>query len=100
PGLDVEVVPGELALHIATKRSDVELVRVLLKRARANPDATNSIGTTPLMVACSSSRQSCVVTMVRLLLEAGAKPALTDKAGHTALHIAAHMDLIDVVDML
>ncbi|CAN0399520.1 unnamed protein product, partial [Scytosiphon promiscuus] len=89
---------GARALHIAIKAESVEIIRLLLKGSRADPNATDNEGNTPLMTACL--RQCVSVEMVRLLLEAGADPALADNTGVIALHAAAHSDIPDLIDML
>ena len=89
---------GERALHIAVRFGKVDIVRLLLNRSGADPNATDHVGGTPLMMACS--RTPVCVEVVRLLLGAGADPALADDGGFTALHLAARHDRIDVVDML
>ncbi|CAM9449823.1 unnamed protein product [Laminaria digitata] len=92
------IYPGERALHIAANRGNVEIVRLLLKRSRADPNAINNDGGTPLMANCRSPR--VCVEVVELLLEAGADPAVRDKRGITALHSVAYSGRIDLVVML
>ena len=91
-------IPGERALHLAARSGNVEIVRLLLKRSHADPNATDNKGCTPLMATC---RSSYVYTkVVRLLLEAGADPALANENGLLPLHVAAFRGHIDLVDML
>ena len=91
-------VRGERALHIAARRGDVKLVRLLLRRSRADPNTTDNIGNTPLMATCTSSR-ACV-EVLQLLLEAGADPAVAKEGGLIPLHMAATNGLTDLVDIL
>ena len=91
-------IPGERALHSAARSGNVEIVRLLLKRSHADPNATDNKGRTPLMATCISS--SVYTKVVRLLLEAGADPALADKTGLLPLHVAAFHGHIDLIDML
>ncbi|CAN0183390.1 unnamed protein product [Laminaria digitata] len=94
------VAPGERALHIAARRGQVEIVRLLLERARADANATDKRGYTPLMTVCRCHNVVCVES-VRLLLEAGADPALAQQeTGSTPLHFAAEQGHIDLVDLL
>ncbi|CAM9136988.1 unnamed protein product [Laminaria digitata] len=90
--------PGERALHIAVVRGNVEVVR-MLKRAGADPNATDKRGRTPLLTACGCL-EGCV-EIVRLLLEAGANPALAEKEnGYAPLHLAAQNGHTEFIDML
>ena len=91
--------PGERALHIAARRGQVKAVRVLLNRSRADFNATDLAGYTPLTATTSSPQAS--VEVVRLLLEAGADPALAEHRGFTPLHlVAANGHSLDLIDML
>lgn len=89
---------GARALHIAIMVENVEIIRLLLKGSRADVDATDNESTTPLMRACS--RKCISVEVVRLLLEAGADPALANAEGMIPLHIAAEFGIPDVIDLL
>lgn len=80
------VIPGERALHIAARNGYVEVVSLLLKTGRANPNVTEIRGYTPLNATCDSMHGN-VDAVVQLLLEAGADPALADNAGCIPLHI-------------
>lgn len=91
-------VAGERALHIATRNGNIEIVRLLLEQARANPNATDDKGGTPLLAACDSS--NIEVEVVRLLLEAGADPTLAEKNGIVPLHVVAYLGYVDLVGTL
>ena len=97
-GLNVTIMPGERALHIAVVRGNTNTIRFLLKRAHADPNAAGERGWTPLLMAAATLHNS--VAVVRLLLEAGADPALADEDGYTPLHVVAQHNFINLVDML
>ncbi|MDR1308378.1 MAG: ankyrin repeat domain-containing protein, partial [Deltaproteobacteria bacterium] len=61
----------------------------LILAQRADPNATDSFGRTPLMLAAALARDPMVV---RLLLGAGADPALKDNEGKTAVDYAEGND--------
>ncbi|CAM9901261.1 unnamed protein product, partial [Laminaria digitata] len=92
-------LPGERALHMAAKSGKVELVSLLLGLTRADPNAPDNKGGTPLMAVCSCQHAS-VEAVVRLLLEAGADPTLAQTDGYGPLHAVAVKGKIDVVDLL
>lgn len=73
---------GTRALHAAAFGRFASSVRCLLN-AGANPDVTNSAGSTPLMLANNSSE------VVAELLKGGANPAFANGTGTTALHMFA-----------
>ncbi|CAN0276436.1 unnamed protein product, partial [Laminaria digitata] len=88
PELGMTTNPGERALHVAARSGKVEIVGLLLKRARADPNVTDNTGSTPLMETCRSLNVR--VEVVRLLLEAGADPTLARiEDNWTPLHAAA-----------
>ncbi|CAM9656295.1 unnamed protein product, partial [Laminaria digitata] len=89
---------GVRALHIAALRGNVKIVRLLLKGSRADPNATDNEGCTPLMLACSNTFGSLGV--VRVLLEAGADPDMAACLGLTPLHLAAQFGNVNLVHML
>ncbi|CAN0476827.1 unnamed protein product, partial [Laminaria digitata] len=94
------IMPGERALHLAAKRGKLGIVRLLLKRGRADPNVTDSRGRTPLLLACECPNAYCV-EVVSLLLEAGADPIFADERGYTPLHaVAEYSNGMDLADML
>ncbi|CAM9621089.1 unnamed protein product, partial [Laminaria digitata] len=89
---------GERALHVAARMNNVEMVRLLLKRDRANVNATDNKGYTPLLATCSW--QYVCMGVVRALLAAGADAAWADEDGCTPLHLVALSENMELVDML
>ena len=72
---------------------------MLLKHARADPNATDKRGRTLLMTICRN--QHVCVEAARLQLEAGADPALAQQPNvFIPLHFAALNGHIDLVHML
>jgi len=68
--------PGKPSAQLPTKAL---LTQVLLGTPGIEIDATNSVGQTPLHVACSRGQWD----VVKLLLEAGASPDIADRRGFT-----------------
>ncbi|CAN0598261.1 unnamed protein product, partial [Laminaria digitata] len=84
--------------YIAARSGNVEILRLLLERAHANPNATDDKGGTPLLAACDSTHAQ--VEVVRLLLEADADPALAEENGIIPPHVVAYRGCMDLVDTL
>jgi uncharacterized protein len=74
---------GWSALHYAASRGHVEMVRLLLENS-AYIDASSPTGETPLMMAVLYGTPQTV----KLLLEEGADPTVTNNNGNTALDFA------------
>lgn len=74
------------ALHFAAAEGVWETA-VCLLRAKADADARDVDGRTPLHVACLS-QQRCRVDVLRTLVAHGARLDVRDEAGRTALHLA------------
>lgn len=96
--IGVNLCEGDRPLHVAAKLGRLEIVRLLLNWAGADPNATNKAGRTPLMAGCACLDNRADV--VRSLLEAGADATLADDNGYTALHVVGYYGRIDLVDML
>jgi len=93
------------ALHRAAERGSVQLVRLLIDVADADPTLTNAAGNTPLMTACENGH----VDVVRCLLRnsasdiaAAAESPLhwSNSDGKTCLHLAALSGHVELVDLL
>ena len=94
----VNICEGDRPLHVAAKLGRLEIVRLLLNWAGADPNTINKPGRTPLMAACACLDNRAEV--VRSLLEAGADATLADENGYTAMHVVGYYGRIDLVDML
>ena len=88
-------VDGTTALHWAARHDDLVTAKVLLA-AKANPNAENRYGVTPLSLACINGNGA----MIALLLEAGADSSKALPGGETPLMTAARTGKIDAVQAL
>lgn len=97
PRIDLEAsIGGERALHIALAQRDVIMAGFLQERG-ADINARDSLGRTPLYIACDIG----VPLAVQLLLESdGIDVNLGDEAGMTPLLIAAHHGHTSIVRQL
>lgn len=84
------VVDGRYACPVLLKAvlaEDLGAVLMLLERG-ANPNATDSYGTTPLIGCASSLTWAQAPTAAAALLDAGAQTDLATADGYTAMHLA------------
>ena len=80
--IDIADNMGWTPLILAAYTGDPALCRRLLENG-ANPNKTNTNGTTPLMYAFSGNEDHKCVQTARVLIEFGANPEKTDKFGLT-----------------
>ncbi|CAM9540066.1 unnamed protein product [Ascophyllum nodosum] len=93
-------VEGGRALHLAFHFECLECARVLVE-AGANVNAVDgNTGFTPLVYACHLKQKEKCVAFVRMLLEAGADPAVPTNRGCVALHYVAAEGHIEAMDMI
>ena len=71
------------ALMLAVKKGNLQMAQTLLQY-KADPNAKNAGGLTPLMIAAFGNQEM----IVTLLLKSGADPKLKDAEGKTALMLA------------
>jgi len=87
--------PGWTALHYAATGGHIAIIRLLLDN-HAYIDAAAPNGSTPLMMASKYGTDEAV----RLLLDAGADPALKNALGLTAIDFANQVQRDDIVQII
>ena len=97
--LDVRGVYGRNPLHAAAFSGNFEMVRILIECDRADINARDRIGWTPLLWA-SRSPHFKDGSVLRLLLEHGADKNLQNQIGWTPLHLASFNGALEVVRLL
>ncbi|MGM0485571.1 MAG: ankyrin repeat domain-containing protein [Planctomycetota bacterium] len=85
---------GRNALMEAVERHDADMVKDLLE-AGADPNITNKVGETAVMMAASQ-----YIDIVKLLVEFGADVTISTKRGKTALSVAAWAERPDILSAL
>ncbi|ROT61622.1 putative serine/threonine-protein phosphatase 6 regulatory ankyrin repeat subunit B isoform X3 [Penaeus vannamei] len=85
----------DTALHIACRRRETELVRLLVE-AGANTDEKNSAGQTPLHIAAEEGDEATV----KYFYSVHVNPNHTDNDDKTPIHIAAERGFTQIVDTL
>lgn len=86
---------GDTALHIATRKRELDWVGYLLKKG-ADPNIGDNKGDTPLIVAASIGFEEAADYMIRL----GAKVDTTNRRGETALIVAVQQRQPRVMELL
>lgn len=87
---------GTSPLHIAARIGDERIVTLLLETRRANLNARDYSGATPMHWAAANGHPKVVID----LLERGAQPDATDLSDATPLHDAAWAGHAEVADAL
>jgi len=88
-------VPGGTPLHYSVNNDVAEVVSVLLDDGASTEARTNQ-GNTPLLLACSWGRPSCL----RVLLQRGAQSGVQNNANESAFHLAAQDGHADILQIL
>jgi len=92
---------GGVGLHPAAEKGYVELVRELLETTDVNVNHTNWVGWTPLLEAVILRDGGPVQQeIVKLLLEHGANPNMTDKYGKTPRELALELGFGEIAELL
>jgi ankyrin repeat protein len=84
---------GYTALHVACVKGAVDVVQILID-AKADVNAQNNVGQTPLMDSIDN------LEVAKLLIESGADLEVKDDDGDTALHYACDEGATEVVQLL
>ncbi|MFQ0834970.1 ankyrin repeat domain-containing protein [Citrobacter gillenii] len=101
PDLNVLSRFGGVGITPASEKGHVEIVRELLLRTDINVNHTNFVGWTPLLEAIvlndGGAKQQ---EIVKLLLDNGANPHMTDKYGKTPLELAREKGYHQIAELL
>jgi ankyrin repeat protein len=102
-GTDVDRLTrfGGVGLHPAAEKGYVELVRELLETTDINVNLTNWVGWTPLLEAVIlNDGGPAQQEIVKLLLDHGANPRMTDKYGKTPRELAEGLGYTEIAQQL
>ncbi len=92
---------GGVGITPASEKGHVEIVRELLEKTEMNVNHTNFVGWTPLLEAIvlndGGDKQQQIV---KLLLEHGANPHMTDKYGKKPLELAREKGYLEIAELL
>ena len=92
---------GGVGLTPACEKGHIEIVKILLAETDINVNHTNFVGWTPLLEAIvlndGGAKQQ---EIVKLLLDHGANPHMTDKYGKTPLELAREKGFDAIADLL
>lgn len=101
PDLDRLTRFGGVGITPASEKGHVEIVRELLMHTDINVNHTNFVGWTPLLEAIvlndGGAKQQ---EIVKLLLDHGANPHMTDKYGKTPLTLAREKGYHPIAELL
>lgn len=101
PNLDLLTRFGGVGITPASEKGHVEIVRELLEKTDINVNHTNFVGWTPLLEAIilndGGEKQQQIV---KLLLDHGANPHMTDKYGKKPLELAREKGYNEIAELL
>ncbi|MCW2256826.1 ankyrin repeat protein [Providencia alcalifaciens] len=101
PDLDLLTRFGGVGITPASEKGHVEIVRELLEKTEINVNHTNFVGWTPLLEAIvlndGGEKQQQIV---KLLLDNGANPHMTDKYGKKPLELAREKGYNKIAELL
>ncbi|ELX8380523.1 ankyrin repeat domain-containing protein [Providencia vermicola] len=101
PNLDLLTRFGGVGITPASEKGHVDIVRELLEKTDINVNHTNFVGWTPLLEAIvlndGGEKQQQIV---KILLEHGANPHMTDKYGKKPLELAREKGYHEIAELL
>ncbi|EMB3082990.1 ankyrin repeat domain-containing protein [Providencia rettgeri] len=101
PNLDLLTRFGGVGITPASEKGHVDIVRELLEKTDINVNHTNFVGWTPLLEAIvlndGGEKQQQIV---KLLLDHGANPHMTDKYGKKPLELAREKGYNEIAELL
>ncbi|MEX9841222.1 ankyrin repeat domain-containing protein [Providencia rettgeri] len=101
PNLDLLTRFGGVGITPASEKGHIEIVRELLEKTDINVNHTNFVGWTPLLEAIvlndGGEKQQQIV---KLLLDHGANPHMTDKYGKKPLELAREKGYNEIAELL
>lgn len=101
PNLDLLTRFGGVGITPASEKGHVEIVQELLEKTDINVNHTNFVGWTPLLEAIVlNDGKEKQQQIVKLLLEHGANPHMTDKYGKTPLELAREKGYHEIEKLL
>lgn len=86
---------GDTALHLAARRRDVEMVRILVDYG-TNVDTQNGDGQTALHIAAAEGDEG----LVKYFYSVRASAAIADNQDRTPMHLAAEYGHANVIELL
>ncbi|KAG5674417.1 hypothetical protein PVAND_004390 [Polypedilum vanderplanki] len=93
--LKAQTTTGETALHLAAKRHDVDMTRILVDYG-ANVDAQNGEGQTSLHIAAAEGDEA----LVKYFYGVRASPHIPDNQDRTPMHLAAENGHASIIELL
>ncbi|XP_050310455.1 serine/threonine-protein phosphatase 6 regulatory ankyrin repeat subunit A isoform X3 [Anthonomus grandis grandis] len=86
---------GDTALHLAVRRKDIDMVRILVDYG-TNVDIRNGEGQTPLHIAAAEGDE----VLVKYFYGVRASASITDDQDRTPMHLAAENGHANIIELL
>ncbi|HGN1706408.1 TPA: ankyrin repeat domain-containing protein [Providencia rettgeri] len=101
PNLDLLTRFGGVGITPASEKGHIDIVRELLEKTDINVNHTNFVGWTPLLEAIVlNDGGKTQQQIVKLLLDHGANPHMTDKYGKKPLELAREKGYNEIAELL